>query len=93
MTVRETQPVTIVIPVFNAVEEVNRCLLTVQQTVSAATEVLLIDDAQLERSEHDDPCKCDGCSGLAQALRHRPLSLSGYSGLRCYDPHEACQAS
>ena len=48
MTVRETQPVTIVIPVFNAAEEVNRCLLTVQQTVSAATEVLVIDDASTD---------------------------------------------
>ena len=48
MSVRETQPVTIVIPVFNAVEEVNRCLLTLQQTVSAATEVLVIDDASTD---------------------------------------------
>jgi len=48
LTVRETQPLTIVIPVFNAAEEVNRCLLTVQQTVSAATEVLLIDDASTD---------------------------------------------
>jgi GT2 family glycosyltransferase len=48
LAVRETQPVTIVIPVFNAVEEVNRCLLTLQQTVSAATEVLVIDDASTD---------------------------------------------
>ena len=48
MTVREATPLTVVIPVFNAAEEVNRCLLTVQQTVPAATEVLVIDDASTD---------------------------------------------
>ena len=48
MTVREATPVSIVIPVFNAAEEVNRCLLTVQQTVPEATEVLVIDDASTD---------------------------------------------
>jgi glycosyltransferase involved in cell wall biosynthesis len=39
------EPVSVVIPVYNAARELDRCLASVHATVPGDTEVLVIDDA------------------------------------------------
>jgi GT2 family glycosyltransferase len=47
------EPVSVVVPVYNAAEELERCLASVRSTVSNSTEVVVIDDASPDPSTAD----------------------------------------
>lgn len=79
----------VVIPVYNAAAEVDRCLHTVQATVPAGAEVLVLDDASPDPAVADVLDRWRQCAGLGWRFLRNPQNLgfvgSANRGMRLCD--------